>query len=180
MGRATIQNHCGTTLGHIKVMDLDIADDVAIRCFDKVFLCGSKTWTLSSALESRLDAFYNKSLRRIMGYSWQDHVSNQRLHRETGMRPVDCTICDRQLRSYGHLPRFLADDPAHQDVSLRDNPAWRRPMGRPRKSWLGQFDQTCREELEMGRELAWVAMRDCCGWKRRVNGAMRPRRRRPL
>ena len=32
-----------------------------------VLLYGSETWTLSSALESRLDVFCNRSLRRIMG-----------------------------------------------------------------------------------------------------------------
>ena len=30
LGRATIQSHCGATLGNIKVTDLDFADDVAI------------------------------------------------------------------------------------------------------------------------------------------------------
>ncbi|XP_069977663.1 uncharacterized protein [Penaeus vannamei] len=82
-------------------------------------------------LESRLNAFCKRSLCRIMGYSWQDHVSNRRLHRETGMGSVICIVRDRQLRLYGHLARFLVDDPAHQVV--RDNPAWRRLMGRPRK-----------------------------------------------
>ena len=55
-----------------------------------VLLYGSETWTLSSALESRLDAFCNRSLCRVMGYCWRDHVSNQRLHRETGTGPVIC------------------------------------------------------------------------------------------
>ena len=145
-----------------------------------VLLYGSETWTLSCALEARLEAFCNRSLRQIMGYCWRDHVSNQRLHRETGTGPVICTIRDRQLRLYGHLARFPQDDPAHQVVSVRDNPGWRRPVGRPRKSWLGQIDQTCREELEMGRVPAWrLAMRDPLRWKRRVDAAMRPRRRQP-
>ena len=30
LGRATVQSHCGATLGNIKVTDLDFADDVAI------------------------------------------------------------------------------------------------------------------------------------------------------
>ncbi|XP_069973563.1 uncharacterized protein [Penaeus vannamei] len=95
-----------------------------------VLLYGSETWTLSSVLESRLDDFCNKFLHRIMGYSWQDYVSNRRLHRETGMGPVTCIIRDRQFRLYGHLSRFPVDDLPIR-VSLRDNSAWRRPMGRP-------------------------------------------------
>ena len=77
-----------------------------------VLLYGSETWTLSSALETRLDAFCNRSLSRIMGHCWRDRVSNQRLNHGTGIGPVTCTIRDRQLRLYGHLARFPQDDPA--------------------------------------------------------------------
>lgn len=43
-------------------------------------------------------------------------------------------------------------------------------MGRHMKSWLGQLNQTSREELDMGRDPAWrLAVRDPCRWKRRVN-----------
>ncbi|XP_069976543.1 uncharacterized protein, partial [Penaeus vannamei] len=92
-----------------------------------VLLYDSETWTLLSALETRLNAFCNRSLRRIMGYCLRDHVPNQRLHRETGTEPVTCTIRDRQLRLYGHLARFPQTDPDHQVVSVRDNPGRRRP-----------------------------------------------------
>ncbi|XP_069987678.1 uncharacterized protein [Penaeus vannamei] len=110
----------------------------------RVLLYSSGTWTLSYTLESRLDAFSNRSLRRIMGYCGHDHVSNQWLHHETGIGPVICTIRDRQLRLYGHLARFPQDDPAHQVVTGRESPGWRRPVGQPRNSWLGQIDQTLR------------------------------------
>ncbi|XP_069969589.1 uncharacterized protein [Penaeus vannamei] len=95
-----------------------------------VLLYGSETWTLSSTLESHLDAFYNKSLRRIIGYNWQDHVSSRWTYRETGMGPVTCITRDRQLRLYRRLARFPVDGPANQVVSSRDNPDWRRPVGR--------------------------------------------------
>ncbi|XP_069975516.1 uncharacterized protein [Penaeus vannamei] len=73
-----------------------------------------------SALEPNLNAFCNKSLCRIMGYSWQGHVSNRRLHtsQETGMGPVTCIIQDCQHRLYEHLARFPVDDPAPQVVSV--------------------------------------------------------------
>ncbi|XP_069976561.1 uncharacterized protein [Penaeus vannamei] len=51
----------------------------------QVLFYGSETWTLFSALESRLNAFC-QYLR--MGYSWQDHVSNRQLHREAGIGSV--------------------------------------------------------------------------------------------
>ncbi|XP_069982029.1 uncharacterized protein [Penaeus vannamei] len=71
-----------------------------------VLLYGSETRILSCALESRLDAFCIRSLRWIMGYYMQNHVSNQWLHCETGTGPITCTIRDRQLRLYGHMAHF--------------------------------------------------------------------------
>ncbi|XP_069972047.1 uncharacterized protein [Penaeus vannamei] len=119
-------------------------------CLQRADNASFETWTLSCALESRLEAFCNRSLRRIIRYCWRNHVANQRLYRKIGIGPITCTIRDRQLRLYGHQAPFPQDDPAHQVVSVRDNPGWRRPVGRPRKSWLGLIEQTCREELEMG------------------------------
>lgn len=36
----------------------------------------------------QLDAFCNRSLQWIMGYSWQDHMSDQQLYSEHSTRPV--------------------------------------------------------------------------------------------
>ena len=140
-----------------------------------VLLYGSETWTLDSDLKRRIDAFGNKCLRRIMGYRWDDYVSNQRLLRETGSRPITCIVRQRQLRLYGHVARFPEVDPAHRVLSVRDNPVWRRPRGRPRSSWLGQVDASCCEELGMRRGPAWrLARVNPREWRRRVGEATRP------
>ncbi|XP_069971442.1 uncharacterized protein [Penaeus vannamei] len=58
LGRATVQSHCGATLGNIKVTDLDFADDVAI---------------LSESLETlvaALDAFSNEAKPLGLEVSW--------------------------------------------------------------------------------------------------------------
>lgn len=39
-----------------------------------VLLYGCETWTLNTDLKRWIDAFGNKSLRRIMGYCWDDCV----------------------------------------------------------------------------------------------------------
>ena len=49
---------------------------------------GCETWTLNTDLKSQIDVFGNKCLRSIMGYRWNDFVSNQRLLRETESRPI--------------------------------------------------------------------------------------------
>lgn len=69
------------------------------------------------------------------------------------MESVTCIIRGHQLRLCGHLARFPVDDPAHQIVFTRLSCG---SMGRPRKAWLGQLDQTSREELEIGLGHAWL------------------------
>ena len=140
-----------------------------------VLLYGCETWTLNTDLKRRIDAFGTKCLRRIMGYRWNDFVSNQRLLHETGSRPITSIVRQRQLRLLGHVARYPEVDPAFRVVSERDNPAWRRPRGRPRTSWLGQVDASCRELLNMGRGPAWRLARDNPReWRRRGGVATRP------
>ena len=52
------------------------------------------------------------------------------------MRFVIWKVCERQLRLYGHVARFPDADPAHQILSAKEPREWRKPMGRPRASWL--------------------------------------------
>ena len=140
-----------------------------------VLLYGCETWTLNADLKRRIDAFGSKSLRRIMGYRWDDFVSNEQLYREIDSRPITGIVLKRQLRLYGHVARYPVTDPSSRVVTARDNPEWRRRRGRPQSSWLGQVDASCRELLGMGREPAWeLAREDRRGWRLRVGEAMRP------
>ena len=81
-------------------------------------------------------------------------VSNQRLLCETESRLITSIVHQRQLQLYGHVARYPEADPTSQVVSERDNPEWRRPMGRPQISWLRQVDASCWELVGMGRGLA--------------------------
>ncbi len=119
-----------------------------------VLLYGCETRTLNSDLERRLNVFSTKCLRRIMGYRWNDFVSNQRYLHET--ESIHCTsiVCERHLRLYGQVAHLPDVDPEHTVLSARDHYGWRRPRGRLRNSWLGQVDRLCRELLGIGRMVA--------------------------
>ena len=119
-----------------------------------VLLYRCETWTLTRYLRWRLNSFGTCSLRRILGSPWSDIVSNEQLLRETQMRFVTCIVHERQLRLYGHVAHFPDADPAHQILSTRESREWRRPMGRPRASWLQQVDRHL-EEIGMGQASAW-------------------------
>ncbi len=73
------------------------------------------------------------------------------------------------------MARLPDVDPAHRVRSVRDNPEWRRPVGRPRYSWLGKIDRSFRDRLGMDRAAAWEFARgDRLGWRRLVSEATRP------
>ena len=118
-----------------------------------VLLYGCETGTLTRDLRWRLNSFGTRSLRRILGYRWSDIVSNEQLLRETQMRFVTCIVCEHQLRLYGHVAHFPDADPAHQILSAREPREWRRPMGRPRASWLQQVDRHLKK-MGMGQASA--------------------------
>ncbi len=132
-------------------------------------LYGCETWILIGDLERRIEAFGNKCLRSIMRYSWFYRVKNLRLPRETGSRPIACTMRHRQLMLYGNVASFLYVDPEYRTVFERDNPGWRRPIGRAQSSWLGKVDEFSRDVLGRGRGPACrLAQRKRREWRHRV------------
>ena len=44
-------------------------------CYQHILYC-SKTWTTYAGQERRLNTFHSRSIRRILGISWQDKVTN--------------------------------------------------------------------------------------------------------
>ena len=105
-----------------------------------------------------LNVFGTGSLRRILGYHWSDHVSNERLLRENRMRPVICMIHERQMRLCSHVARFPASDPAGRILSARE------PAGIGLARWGVHYDTWLRQ---MNRHFAggggWAVWRPG-GW----------------
>ena len=110
--------------------------------------------TLTKDLRQRLNSVGTRSLRRILGYRWSDFVSKEWLLRENQMRFVTYVVRERQLQLYGHVARFPDADPAHQILSAREPRDWRRPMGRPRASWVQQVNRHLKE-MGIGQVFAW-------------------------
>ena len=102
-----------------------------------ILLYGSETWPINKTLESRIDGFDTRSLRRIEGIHWTQHVTNAEVRRRTSQPPASSIIGTRRMRWFGHMLRL---PPEHPTKALLDfNPAdhgWRRPRGAPRTRWL--------------------------------------------
>ena len=61
-----------------------------------VLLYGCEAWTLTKKLRARLDAFGTINLRRILGYKWDDFISNTQVLQESSMINITEIILERQ------------------------------------------------------------------------------------
>ena len=104
------------------------ADGQRFESSNLCLLYNCETWTLNTDLKKQIDVFGNKCLHSIMGYHWNDFVSNQRLLRKTESRHIT-NIVQHQLRVHGHVARYLQGDPACRVISKKDNSGWRRLRG---------------------------------------------------
>ena len=134
-----------------------------------ILLYGSETWAINKTLEARIDGFDSRSLRRIEGIHWSQHVTNERLREMTQQPPASNLIAMRRMRWFGHLLRL---PPTHPTKALLDfNPAehgWRRPRGAPRTRWLDVVAadlHLCGTTLQDARQMA----QDRRGWRNLVS-----------
>jgi len=61
---------------------------------------------LTNADVVRLDAFDQRSLRSLLGISWQNHITNIEVWERTGIPAVSETISQRRLSMLGHVSRM--------------------------------------------------------------------------
>ena len=137
-------------------------------CVLSVLLYGAETWALNSTLESRIDGFDSRALRRLEGIHWSQHISNEEVRRRTKQPPASTLAAQRRVRWFGHVLRCPPEHPTR--AILEFDPAaagWRRPRGAPRTRWLDVLAQDLRRlnvDLADAAELA----HDRRGWRRLV------------
>ena len=71
-------------------------------------LYGSETWTTTTyaGQERRLNSFHLRSIRRILGISWQDKVTNADVLSRAGLPTMFTLLRQRRLRWLGHVRRM--------------------------------------------------------------------------
>ena len=75
-----------------------------------VFLYGCEAWTLNADLQSRIQALEMRSLRRLLGISYKDHVTNEEVRNRVTkiIGPFEdllSIVKAKKLRWYGHVTR---------------------------------------------------------------------------
>ena len=99
----------------------------------------AETWTLTKALERKLEVFENSILRRIYGPvydaeegAWR-HRHNIDLRRMSQLPLITAFIRSSRLRWAGHVARKEEGNICRRYLFGR--PEGRRPVGRPRLRW---------------------------------------------
>lgn len=67
---------------------------------------GSETWKITVAVTRKVDVFHQRCLRRILGISYLDHITNVEVLRWSKMCRLSFIIAKRRLRLAGHVLRM--------------------------------------------------------------------------
>ena len=85
----------------------DLKEETKIAVYSAVVLSsllyGCESWTCYRRHHKKLDQFHLRCLRKILGITWMDKVSNQDVLRRANSPGVEALITKAQLRWSGHL-----------------------------------------------------------------------------
>ena len=103
---------------------------VYIACVISTLLYGSETWTTYVGQERRLNTFHLISIRRILGISWLDKVTNDDGMSRAGLPSMYTQLRQRRLRWLGHVRR-LDDGRIPKYILYGELALGRRTTGHP-------------------------------------------------
>ena len=63
----------------------------------------SETWKSTRKTQNKLDVFHQRNLRKIIGVTWKDKVSNAEVLARTRQRRLQDIIGERRFRFAGHV-----------------------------------------------------------------------------
>ena len=112
-------------------------------CVLSTLLYGSETWSLYAHQEQRLNAFHMRCLRRILGITWQDHVTNKAVLEKAGILSMFALLSQRRLRWLGHVSR-MDDGRIPKDLLYGQLEIGSRPVGRPAL----RFKDVCKRDMK--------------------------------
>ena len=127
---------------------------------ESVLVYGSTAWTLTTALENKIDGAYTRMLRAALNVSWKEHMTNTELYGK--IPPMSQTIRTQRMRFAGHVWRNKEE--LASDVLLWEPTHGRQDPGRPKRTFIDQLadDTGCRpQELKN-------AMNNKEDWRKRV------------
>jgi len=134
-------------------LGLKIKLDLYISLVVSTAIYASETWKSTARICQQLDVFHQRNLRKILGITWKNHVTNIEVLSRTGQRKLQDIVAERRLRMAGHIIRVPPGRPANHAMSWTPRGSGRR-RGRPTKTWRSTF----KEDL-VDRGVDWNSVR---------------------
>ena len=135
-------------------------------CVISTLLYGSESWTMRAHHEKRLNVFHMRCLRRILGITWQDKVTNKVVLAGTEIPSLDTLLKQRRMRWLGHVT-WMEDGRIPKDLLYGELATGKRPTGRPQL----YFKDVCKRDLQaLGINTAFweVTATDRDAWRHTV------------
>ena len=117
-----------------------------------IFLYACESWTLNEAIEKKIQYFYMRCYRRILGISYKDRITNEKVKEmvKRAAGPFEKLLRadkKRKLKWFGHITRSsgLAKSILHGTVPGK------RGKGRPRRQWgdnIREWTGLSKEQLQ--------------------------------
>ena len=140
---------------------LEMKGRVYASCVRSSMTYGSETRPLLVDVGLKFERAEMQMIRWMCGISLKDRT-NEELRRLVGVEPITTFIRSGRLRWYGHVMRKGDEDWVKKYMEYRVE--GRKPVGRPRKTWLESVEADM-AELEIDKENVHVRSK----WRRNVN-----------
>ena len=69
---------------------------------------------MSKDEQRQLNSFHKRQLKKVIGIQWPNEISNDKLYKITGTKPLSITMTEKRWKLLGHILRLPADCPARK------------------------------------------------------------------
>uniref|UniRef100_H3ASA6 Reverse transcriptase domain-containing protein n=1 Tax=Latimeria chalumnae TaxID=7897 RepID=H3ASA6_LATCH len=92
-----------------KLLTLNTKVSIYQACVLSTLLYGCESWVTYSKQERRLNSFYLRCLRKILGVTWDQRITNNEVLERTGLQSMQTTLDIRRLCWLGHVEHMPQD-----------------------------------------------------------------------
>uniref|UniRef100_H3A800 Reverse transcriptase domain-containing protein n=1 Tax=Latimeria chalumnae TaxID=7897 RepID=H3A800_LATCH len=92
-----------------KLLTLNTKVSIYQACVLSTLLYGCESWVTYSKQEQRLNSFHLHCLRKILGVTWDQRITNNKILERTGLQSMQTTLDIRRLRWLGHVEHMPQD-----------------------------------------------------------------------